>query len=57
MEVVEEEEEGGVVDGTKVDMESMEGMVDMEGRGDGTSINVDLPCGVQVSREINTSFL
>lgn len=39
--VVEEEEDGEEVDGTKVDMEIMEDMVDMEGREAGTSIKCD----------------
>lgn len=39
-EVVAAEEEGGEAeDGTKVDMEFMEDMVDMEGREDGTSFD------------------
>lgn len=45
MEVEEEEvvveEDGEAEDGTKVDMEIMEDMVDMEGREDGTSFNFD----------------
>lgn len=41
VEVVEEEEDGEEVDGTKVDMEIMEDMVDMVGREDGTSIKCD----------------
>lgn len=39
--VEEEEEDGEEVDGTKVDMEIMEDMVDMEGREAGTSIECD----------------
>lgn len=39
--VEEEEEDGEEVDGTKVDMEIMEDMVDMEGREAGTSIKCD----------------
>lgn len=41
VEVVVEEEDGEEVDGTKVDMEIMEDMVDMEGREAGTSIKYD----------------
>lgn len=40
-EVVVVEEDGEAEDGTKVDMEIMEDMVDMEGREDGTSFNFD----------------
>lgn len=38
-EEVVEEEDGEAEDGTKVDMEIMEDMVDMEGREDGTSFD------------------
>lgn len=41
VEVVVEEEDGEEVDGTKVDMEIMEDMVDMVGREAGTSIKSD----------------
>lgn len=39
--VVVVEEDGEAEDGTKVDVEIMEDMVDMEGREDGTSFNFD----------------
>lgn len=41
MVVVVEEEDGEAEDGTKVDVEIMEDMVDMEGSEDGTSFNFD----------------
>ena len=63
MEVEEEvvvEEDGEVEDGTKVDMEIMEDMVDMEGREDGTSFNFDsshLRCLFYIKQSSSFNFL
>lgn len=54
--VEEEEEDGEEVDGTKVDMETMEDMVDTEGREAGTSIKCDWSYLLCPGFILNTTF-